>query len=232
MTTKSNLRDDEKLTTGEKIFGIFIILIVLFIVFVVVFGLWNVWNDLSNERPHTRQAKQETTRTIDLLSLQLSKEQVETGSFEGRTGGSIIGNVGYVQGSSEGKPVTYIYIRYRAENGDIIDQLLPRDQVRLRDDLAPGEAATVDIKVVKKREATYEDIQENPSLCYDAHPFHGGLDNPSSAPLPADKCGKHPGDKPSEWQFDYEVPSVIHVPKDSVIVTINPNMVPDGAKKG
>jgi hypothetical protein len=39
MTTKSNLRDDEKLNTGEKIFGIFIILIVLFIVFVVVFGL-------------------------------------------------------------------------------------------------------------------------------------------------------------------------------------------------
>jgi len=49
MTTKSNLRDDEKLNTGEKIFGIFIILIVLFIVFVVIFGLWNAWNDLSSE---------------------------------------------------------------------------------------------------------------------------------------------------------------------------------------
>lgn len=49
MTTKSNLRYDEKLNTGEKIFGIFIILIVLFIVFVVIFGLWNVWNDLSSE---------------------------------------------------------------------------------------------------------------------------------------------------------------------------------------
>ena len=69
MTTKSNLRDDEKLNTGEKIFGIFIILIVLFIVFVVVFGLWNVWNDLSSELPHTRQAKQKKTRTIDILSL-------------------------------------------------------------------------------------------------------------------------------------------------------------------
>ena len=116
MTTKSNLRDDEKLNTGEKIFGIFIILIVLFIVFVVVFGLWNVWNDLSSELPHTRQAKQKTTRTIDILSLQLSKEKVQTGSFEGRTGGSIIGNVGYAQGNSEGKPVIYIYTLYRAAN--------------------------------------------------------------------------------------------------------------------
>ena len=69
MTTKSNLRDDEKLNTGEKIFGIFIILIVLFIVFVVIFGLWNAWNDLSSEWPYTRQAKQKTTRTIDILSL-------------------------------------------------------------------------------------------------------------------------------------------------------------------
>lgn len=49
MTTKSNLRDYEKLNTGEKIFSIFIILIVLFIAFVVVFGFWNVWNDLSSE---------------------------------------------------------------------------------------------------------------------------------------------------------------------------------------
>ncbi|OFO77563.1 hypothetical protein HMPREF3016_06450 [Rothia sp. HMSC065D02] len=44
------------------------------------------------------------------------KNKVQTGSFEGRTGGSIIGNVGYAQGNSEGKPVIYIYTRYRAAN--------------------------------------------------------------------------------------------------------------------
>lgn len=98
--------------------------------------------------------------------------------------------------------------------------------MRLRDDLAPNAPATVEINVVKKREASYEDIQKDPSLCYDAR------HEPFRDPLPADKCGKHPGDAPSEWEFDYEFPSVIHVPKDSVIVTINPNMVPDGAKKG
>ena len=43
-------------------------------------------------------------------------KKVQTGSFEGRTGGSIIGNVGYAQGNSEGKPVIYIYTRYRAAN--------------------------------------------------------------------------------------------------------------------
>ena len=59
---------------------------------------------------------EKTVQTTDLLSLQLSKEQVESSSFEGRTGGSIIGNVGYAQGNSEGKPVIYIYTRYRAAN--------------------------------------------------------------------------------------------------------------------
>ena len=169
---------------------------------------------------------EKTVQTTDLLSLQLSKEQVESSSFEGRTGGSILGNVGYVQGSSEGKPVTYIYLRYRAENGDIIDRLIPRDDVRLRDDLEPNAAATVEIETTKHREPTYEDIQKDPSLCYDAR------HEPFRDPLPAEKCGKHPDDTPGEWQFDRETPAVVHVPKNSVIVTINPNMVPDGAKKG
>jgi len=169
---------------------------------------------------------EKTVQTTDLLSLQLSKEQVESSSFEGRTGGSILGNVGYVQGSSEGKPVTYIYLRYRAENGDIIDRLIPRDDVRLRDDLEPNAAATVEIETTKHRKPTYEDIQKDPSLCYDAR------HEPFRDPLPAEKCGKHPDDTPGEWQFDRETPAVVHVPKNSVIVTINPNMVPDGAKKG
>lgn len=168
---------------------------------------------------------EKTVQTTDLLSLQLSKEQVESSSFEGRTGGSILGNVGYVQGSSEGKPVTYIYLRYRAENGDIIDRLIPRDDVRLRDDLEPNAAATVEIETTKHRKPTYEDIQKDPSLCYDAR------HEPFRDPLPAEKCGKHPDDTPGEWQFDRETPAVVHVPKNSVIVTINPNMVPDGAKK-
>ena len=168
---------------------------------------------------------EKTVQTTDLLSLQLSKEQVESSSFEVRTGGSILGNVGYVQGSSEGKPVTYIYLRYRAENGDIIDRLIPRDDVRLRDDLEPNAAATVEIETTKHRKPTYEDIQKDPSLCYDAR------HEPFRDPLPAEKCGKHPDDTPGEWQFDRETPAVVHVPKNSVIVTINPNMVPDGAKK-
>jgi len=168
---------------------------------------------------------EKTVQTTDLLSLQLSKEQVESSSFEGRTGGSILGNVGYVQGSSEGKPVTYIYLRYRAENGDIIDRLIPRDDVRLRDDLEPNAAATVEIETTKHRKPTYEDIQKDPSLCYDAR------HEPFRDPLPAEKCGKHPDDTPGQWQLDRETPAVVHVPKNSVIVTINPNMVPDGAKK-
>ena len=169
---------------------------------------------------------EKTVQTTDLLSLQLSKEQVESSSFEGRTGGSVLGNVGYVQGSSEGKPVTYIYIRYRAENGDIIDRLIPRDDVRLRDDLEPNAAATVEIETTKHRKPTYEDIQKDPSLCYDAR------HEPFRDPLPAEKCGKHPDDTPGEWQLDRETPAVVHVPKNSVIVTSNPTMVSDGAKKG
>lgn len=178
---------------------------------------------------------EKTTQTTDLLSLQLSKEQVESGSVEGYQSGSFLGSVGYVQGNSEGKPVTYIYFRYRAENGDIIDRLIPRDDVRLRDDLEPNAAATVEVETTKHRAPTYEEIQKDPALCYDTNffHFHGEWDKREERrALPAEKCGKHPGDKPGDWAVDSVKPTVIHVPKDSVIVTINPNMVPDGAKKG
>ena len=208
------------------IFCAFAVLILLCVINFILFFNTYLLSPNPKQVPQTDAATQETTRTTDLLQLQLSKEQVESSSFEGGTSGNILGNVGYVQGSSEGKPVTYIYIRYRAENGDIIDRLIPRDQVRLRDDLAPNAPATVEINVVKKREASYEDIQKDPSLCYDAH-YEFIRDN-----LPAEECGKHPGDTPDEWQLDSETPTVVHVPKNSVIVTINPNMVSDGAKKG
>ena len=211
------------------IFCAFAILILLCVATIILFCknyLPSSAPQAPQHAPQTKAATQKTTRTTDLLQLQLSKEQVESSSFEGRASGSALGNVGYVQGSSEGKPVTYIYIRYRAENGDIIDRLIPRDQVRLRDDLAPNAPATVEIDVVKKREPSYEDIQKDPSLCYDAH-FDFLPDS-----LPAEECGKHPGDTPDEWQLERETPTIVHVPKNSVIVTINPNMVPDGAKKG
>lgn len=208
------------------IFCAFAVLILLCVINFILFFNTYLLSPNPKQVPQTDAATQETTRTTDLLQLQLSKEQVESSSFEGGTSGNILGNVGYVQGSSEGKPVTYIYIRYRAENGDIIDRLIPRDQVRLRDDLAPNAPATVEINVVKKREASYEDIQKDPSLCYDAR------HEPFRDPLPAEKCGKHPDDTPGEWQLERETPAVVHVPKNSVIVTINPNMVSDGAKKG
>ena len=204
------------------IFCVFTIYVTIIILFCNIF----LQSPTPKQVPQIDDATQKTTRTTDLLQLQLSKEQVESSSFEGGTSGNILGNVGYVQGSSEGKPVTYIYIRYRAENGDIIDRLIPRDEVRLRDDLAPNAPATVEINVVKKREASYEDIQKDPSLCYDAR------HEPFRDPLPAEKCGKHPDDTPGEWQLERETPAVVHVPKNSVIVTINPNMVSDGDKKG
>lgn len=178
---------------------------------------------------------EKTTQTTDLLSLQLSKEQIESGSVEGYQSGSFLGSVGYVQGSSEDKPVTYIYFRYRAENGDIIDRLIPRDDVRLRDDLEPNTAATVEVETTKHREPTYEEIQKDPALCYDTNffHFHGEWDKREDRKaLPAEQCGKHPGDAPSDWAVDSVKPTVIHVPKGSVIVTVNPNIVPDGAKKG
>lgn len=203
-------------------------ILIFFGVLVVIFMIApSIFIDVNTTRAKLDdRVVEKTVQTTDLLSLQLSKEQVESSSFEGRTGGSILGNVGYVQGSSEGKPVTYIYLRYRAENGDIIDRLIPRDDVRLRDDLEPNAAATVEIETTKHRKPTYEDIQKDPSLCYDAR------HEPFRDPLPAEKCGKHPDDKPGDWVEDSVKPTVIHVPKDSVIVTINPNMIPDGAKKG
>lgn len=185
--------------------------------------------------PSHGQAVQDTTRTHELMGLQLSKEQVQTGSLEGHVSGDFLSTVGYVQGSFDGRPVTYIYIRYRAENGDIIDRLIPRDQVRLRDDLKPGEAARVDIETVKKRTATYSDIQQDPTLCYESNPVRGSSQyspKEKRVPLAAEKCGRHADDAQEEWVTEREAPTVVHVPKDAIIVTINPNMVPEEAKKG
>ncbi|WP_311450309.1 hypothetical protein [Rothia mucilaginosa] len=131
--------------------------------------------------------------------------------------------------------MTYIYLRYRAENGDIIDRLIPRDEVRLRDDLKPGEAARVDIETVKKRTATYSDIQQDPALCYESNPLRGSNEfspKEKRVPLAAEKCGRHADDAQEEWVTEREAPTVVHVPKDAIIVTINPNMVSEGAKKG
>lgn len=175
--------------------------------------------------PARGTATQTTTRTTELLQLNLSKEYVESGHVEGRVSGNALGTVGYVQGSNEGKPETYVYIRYRADNGDIIDRLIPRDKIRLRDDLEPNTPATIDLKMVKNREAAYEDIQNDPTLCHDAKSDHNNKE------LPAEDCGVHPNDPAPKWKFEREDPVVIHVPKDSVIVTINPNMVPGTAKK-
>ena len=172
-----------------------------------------------DENPRLDQAVQTSTHTSDLLQLQLSKEQVESASVQGSVSGNFLSTVGYVQGTSDGHPVTYIYLRYRAENGDIIDRLIPRDEVRLRDDLKPGEAATLEIHTVKTRRATYEDIQKDPSLCY------------KDGPVPPEMCGRTANEIPEEWKVDHEE-LVVHGPKDAIIVTINPNMVPEGAKKG
>lgn len=185
--------------------------------------------------PTHGQAVQDTTRTHELMGLQLSKEQVQSGSLEGHVSGDFLSTVGYVTGSFDGRPVTYIYIRYRAENGDIIDRLIPRDQVRLRDDLKPGEAARVDIETVKKRTATYSDIQQDPTLCYESNPVRGSSQyspKEKRVPLAAEKCGRHADDAQEEWVTEREAPTVVHVPKDAIIVTINPNMVPEEAKKG
>lgn len=182
-------------------------------------------------------ATQETTRTHELLSLQLSKEQVQSGSLDGEIHEGFLGSVGYIQGSFDGHPVTYIYFRYRAENGDIIDRLIPRDDVRLRDDLAAGEAATLEIQSFKTRKATYEDIQQHPELCHNDSHIRGFIadlffdgEEGYGSPVPAERCGRRADEKPEDWILDHE-DLVVHVPKDSIIVTINPNMVPEGAKK-
>ena len=188
-----------------------------------------------DENPRLDQAVQTTTHTSELLQLQLSKEQVESASVQGSVSGNFLSTVGYVQGTSDGHPVTYIYLRYRAENGDIIDRLIPRDQVRLRDDLKPGEAARVDIETMKKRTATYSDIQQDPTLCYESNPLRGSSQyspKEKRVPLAAEKCGRHSDDAQEEWVTEREAPTVVHVPKDAIIVTINPNMVPEEAKKG
>lgn len=195
-----------------------------------------VFTDLLGGPAHGT-ATQETTRTHELLGLQLSKEQIQSGSLEGHISGGFLSTVGYVQGSFDGHPVTYIYFRYRAENGDIIDRLIPRDDVRLRDDLATGEPATLEIQSVKSRKATYQDIQQHPELCHNDSHIRGFIadmffdgEGRYGSPVPAEKCGRHADEKPEDWNLDRE-DLVVHVPKDSIIVTINPNMVPESAKK-
>ena len=218
MSKSSKKKPSEELGAKEilAVLAVFLFWIVLSVGIVI---------DSITPDPARGTATQTTNRTTELLQLNLSKEYVKSGHIDGRVSGNILGSVGYVQGSNEGKPETYVYIRYRADNGDIIDRLIPRDKIRLRDDLEPNTPATIDLKMVKSREAAYEDIQNDPALCHDAKSDHNNKE------LPAEDCGVHPNDPAPKWKFEREDPVVIHVPTDSVIVTINPNMVPDTAKK-
>ena len=84
------------------IFCAFAVLILLCVINFILFFNTYLLSPNPKQVPQTDAATQETTRTTDLLQLQLSKEQVESSSFEGGTSGNILGNVGYVQGSSEG----------------------------------------------------------------------------------------------------------------------------------
>lgn len=108
------------------------------------------------------------TRSTELLQLQISKEQVESSHIEGNMSGDLLGTVGYVQGNSNGKPEMYVYIRYRAENGGIVDRLIPRNEVRLRDDLEPHTAATVELELSIHSDETKRESKDNNQQHLDA----------------------------------------------------------------
>lgn len=156
----------------------------------------------------------------NLISLYLNQPQTIQGSISGETAGNIFGAAGYVNGQVDGKPVLYMYIRYKDEHGAIIDKLLPREKVSLRED-TPDKQGYVEFKGTWERTATKQEFRENRHKT--------GLlakewkaDNTAS-PRPCFAKVEDCWDGASKDQKDVDV--IVHIPAGSVIPEVDPNTI-------
>jgi hypothetical protein len=154
----------------------------------------------------------------DLIGLSLNQDQVSHAETKGHVAGNIVFTYGIIQGVQDFKPEMFTYYRYKDEHGAVMDKLVPRDQVTIKEDLPKDSTSYIEIHVDYKREATKKEAfnSDFPLVIYKAK-----KDTPDPRP-----CFTKVESCTQDAERDDTDPQVtVHVPEGTIISTVDPNTI-------
>ena len=154
----------------------------------------------------------------DLIGLSLNQDQASHAETKGHVAGNIVFTYGSTQGTQDSKPEMFTYYRYKDEHGAVIDKLIPRDQVTIKEDLPKDSTSHIEVHVDYKREATKKEAfnSDFPLAMYKAK-----KDTPDPRPCltKVESCTQ-------DAKKDDTNPQVtVHVPEGTIISTVDPNTI-------
>lgn len=155
----------------------------------------------------------------DLIGLSLNQDQVSHAETKGYVAGNIVFTYGSIQGTQDSKPEMFAYYRYKDERGAVMDKLVPRDQVTIKEDLPKGSTSHIEVHVDYKREATRKEAFNTGSSL-------GVLKATKDTPDPRPCLTKVESCTQDDAKRDDTNPQVtVHVPEGTIISTVDPNTI-------
>ena len=155
----------------------------------------------------------------DLIGLSLNQDQASHAETKGHVAGNIVFTYGSTQGVQASKPEMFTYYRYKDEHGAVMDKLVPRDQVAIKEDLPKDSTSHIEVHVAYKREATRKEAfnSDFPLAVYKAK-----KDTPDPRPCltKVESCTR---DDAKRDDTDPQV--TVHVPEGTIISTVDPNTI-------
>ena len=155
----------------------------------------------------------------DLIGLSLNQDQASHAETKGHVAGNIVYTDGSTQGVQASKPEMFTYYRYKDEHGAVMDKLVPRDQVAIKEDLPKDSTSHIEVHVAYKREATRKEAfnSDFPLAVYKAK-----KDTPDPRPCltKVESCTQ---DDAKRDDTDPQV--TVHVPEGTIISTVDPNTI-------
>jgi hypothetical protein len=155
----------------------------------------------------------------DLIGLSLNQDQASHAETKGHVAGNIVFTYGSTQGVQASKPEMFTYYRYKDEHGAVMDKLVPRDQVAIKEDLPKDSTSHIEVHVAYKREATRKEAfnSDFPLAVYKAK-----KDTPDPRPCltKVESCTQ---DDAKRDDTDPQV--TVHVPEGTIISTVDPNTI-------
>lgn len=154
----------------------------------------------------------------DLIGLSLNQDQASHAETKGHVAGNIVFTYGITQGPQDFKSEMFTYYRYKDEHGAVMDKLIPRDQVTIKEDLPKDSTSYIEIHVTYKREATKKEASNSdfPLARYKAK-----KDTPDPRP-----CFTKVESCTQDAERDDTDPQVtVHVPEGTIISTVDPSTI-------
>lgn len=153
----------------------------------------------------------------DLIGLSLNQNQASHAETKGHVAGNIVFTYGIIQGPQDFKSEMFTYYRYKDERGAVMDKLIPRDQVTIKEDLPKDSTSYIEIHVTYKREVTKKEAYNSdfPLAMYKAK------DTPDPRPCltKVESCTQ-------DAKRDETNPQVtVHVPEGTIISTVDPSTI-------